>query len=181
MMAPAQQTTVAGAGLVVPPLLSTGVPGLDAVLAGGLLVERLYLLEGEPGTGKTTGAASFSPSARAGERSALHRPGRIGHRAARRSPVARLGPAGIAVEESGARRRHPRPRAPVHHLPPVGNRAGVDHPRILAAIEKHHPARLVLDSLSELQLLAENPALPAPGHCIQAISGQPALHHHPHR
>ena len=30
--------------------LSTGVPGLDNVLCGGLDAERLYLVEGEPGT-----------------------------------------------------------------------------------------------------------------------------------
>src|SRR6185436_5865119 len=37
----------------------TGVPGLDNVLCGGLDPDRLYLLEGEPGTGKTTIALQF--------------------------------------------------------------------------------------------------------------------------
>jgi len=40
-------------------LVSTGVPGLDIVLCGGLDGDRLYLLEGEPGTGKTTIALQF--------------------------------------------------------------------------------------------------------------------------
>jgi replicative DNA helicase len=35
------------------------VPGLDAVLGGGLTSDRLYLVEGEPGTGKTTLALQF--------------------------------------------------------------------------------------------------------------------------
>jgi predicted ATP-dependent serine protease len=39
--------------------LSTGIPGLDNVLCGGLDAERLYLVEGEPGTGKTTLALQF--------------------------------------------------------------------------------------------------------------------------
>ncbi|HEX7982548.1 MAG TPA: ATPase domain-containing protein, partial [Duganella sp.] len=39
--------------------LGTGVPGLDAVLGGGLTRDRLYLIEGEPGTGKTTLALQF--------------------------------------------------------------------------------------------------------------------------
>ena len=39
--------------------VSTGIPGLDNVLCGGLDAERLYLLEGEPGTGKTTIALQF--------------------------------------------------------------------------------------------------------------------------
>jgi circadian clock protein KaiC len=33
--------------------LSTGIGGLDAILHGGLIPERSYLLRGEPGTGKT--------------------------------------------------------------------------------------------------------------------------------
>ena len=36
-----------------------GVSGLDDILAGGLERDRLYLLEGAPGTGKTTAAMSF--------------------------------------------------------------------------------------------------------------------------
>jgi len=40
-------------------LLSTGVAGLDDVLGGGLAAHRLYLLEGEPGAGKTTLALQF--------------------------------------------------------------------------------------------------------------------------
>lgn len=38
---------------------STGIPGLDDILMGGLARERVYLLEGSPGTGKTTAAMSF--------------------------------------------------------------------------------------------------------------------------
>ena len=38
---------------------STGVSGLDYVLNGGLTPERLYLVEGTPGTGKTTLGLGF--------------------------------------------------------------------------------------------------------------------------
>ena len=45
-----------------------GVPGLDDILAGGLERHRVYLLEGSPGTGKTTAALSFLlEGARSGE------------------------------------------------------------------------------------------------------------------
>src|SRR4051794_9305180 len=38
---------------------SFGVPGLDDILFGGLERDRVFLLEGSPGTGKTTAALSF--------------------------------------------------------------------------------------------------------------------------
>src|SRR5690349_7699854 len=41
------------------PRASTGVEGLDAVLEGGMARNRLHLLEGSPGTGKTTIALQF--------------------------------------------------------------------------------------------------------------------------
>src|SRR6188508_291011 len=41
------------------PRASTGVAGLDDVLTGGLARNRLHLLEGSPGTGKTTIALQF--------------------------------------------------------------------------------------------------------------------------
>ena len=39
--------------------LATGSAGLDQVLEGGFPANRLYLLEGDPGTGKTTLALQF--------------------------------------------------------------------------------------------------------------------------
>lgn len=36
-----------------------GISGLDDILAGGLERDRIYLLEGDPGTGKTTAAMGF--------------------------------------------------------------------------------------------------------------------------
>ena len=42
-----------------PPRASTGIVGLDDVLRGGLLANRVYLVEGAPGAGKTTLALQF--------------------------------------------------------------------------------------------------------------------------
>src|SRR5246127_1719576 len=48
--------------------VSTGIAGLNNVLCGGLTRDRLYLVEGEPGTGKTTLALQFlNEGARHGE------------------------------------------------------------------------------------------------------------------
>ena len=49
-------------------LVSTGINGLDDILGGGLPGPRLYLLQGAPGTGKTTAGLQFLlAGARAGE------------------------------------------------------------------------------------------------------------------
>src|SRR2546430_1079881 len=45
--------------LIHPARVSTGVDGLDDVLGGGLPQGHFYLLEGNPGAGKTTLAMQF--------------------------------------------------------------------------------------------------------------------------
>src|SRR6185436_12192360 len=42
-----------------PSPVSTGIEGLDFVLGGGFPANRLYLIQGDPGTGKTTLALQF--------------------------------------------------------------------------------------------------------------------------
>jgi circadian clock protein KaiC len=51
------QATVQASGQVR--RLPTGVAGLDSIIGGGLPANRLYLIQGDPGTGKTTLAMQF--------------------------------------------------------------------------------------------------------------------------
>ncbi|MES2960577.1 MAG: ATPase domain-containing protein, partial [Pseudomonadota bacterium] len=47
----------------------TGIQGLDHVLSGGLIPARLYLVDGNPGAGKTTLSLQFlKEGVRVGER-----------------------------------------------------------------------------------------------------------------
>src|SRR5690349_1036156 len=54
-MTPATDVTMTSA----PDVAATGVAGLDDILAGGFPRNRLYLIEGDPGVGKTTLALHY--------------------------------------------------------------------------------------------------------------------------
>ena len=54
------------------PVKSTGISGLDHLLKGGLPADRIYLVEGDPGTGKTTLALQFLLEGRARGESCLY-------------------------------------------------------------------------------------------------------------
>lgn len=138
--------------------LSTGVPGLDEVLAGGLTRDRLYLVEGEPGTGKTTLALQFlNEGVRRGESSLYVT---LAETAIELGGVAQshgwdIG--GIHVEEIIPDESVLAPDQQYTIFHPSEIELGGTTQRILAAIDRYRPRRMVLDSLSELQLLAENP------------------------
>ncbi|HEV7855764.1 MAG TPA: ATPase domain-containing protein, partial [Herminiimonas sp.] len=138
-------------------LLSTGIPGMDAILSGGLTRDRLYLVEGEPGTGKTTMALHFlAEGARLGE------------------SVVYITLAETAVELRDVAKSHgwTMEGIHIHEVVPSEDILGPEqqytmfHPSevemgttmqsILAAIDERKPTRVVLDSLSELQLLADS-------------------------
>jgi circadian clock protein KaiC len=60
---------------IIPELLpraSSGIAGLDGILEGGWARNRLHLLEGNPGTGKTTIALHFLLAGAAAGEPAIH-------------------------------------------------------------------------------------------------------------
>ncbi len=138
--------------------LSTGVPGLDTILGGGLTCDRLFLIEGEPGTGKTTLALQFlHEGVRRGE-SVIYIT--LAETMVELKAVAQShgwSMDGIHVEDIIPNENilHPDHQFTIFH--PSEIEMGMTTQRILAAIEKYKPTRVVLDSLSELQLLAESP------------------------
>jgi circadian clock protein KaiC len=138
--------------------LSTGVPGMDGILAGGLTVDRLYLVEGEPGTGKTTFALQFLNEGARRHESVVYIT--LAETAVELRAVAAShgwDMAGIHIEEIIPSENILEPEQQYTIFHPAEIELGSTTQRILAAIEKHKPARIVLDSLSELQLLSENP------------------------
>src|SRR5687767_1140095 len=58
--------------VTLPPRISTGIAGLDQLLRGGLPANRMYLVEGLPGTGKSTLALQFLHEGRTRGESTLY-------------------------------------------------------------------------------------------------------------
>ena len=137
--------------------IATGVAGLDDVLGGGLPGGRLYLLEGDPGTGKTTLALQFLlEGARAGERVAF-----ITLSESRLELVASAASHGwsldgVEVREYVAAADALSPDGQVTMFRPSEIELLETVRHLLHDIETLNPERVVIDSLSELRLLAQD-------------------------
>jgi circadian clock protein KaiC len=135
--------------------VSTGIAGLDNILGGGLTRERLYLLEGDPGAGKTTMALQFLiEGARLGE-TVLYvtlAENEVELRAV--AAAHHFDMNGVTVHEviPSESLLDPSEQYTVFH--PSEVELGETNLLILEMIEKLNPSRVVLDSLSELQLLS---------------------------
>jgi circadian clock protein KaiC len=136
---------------------STGVDGLDVILGGGLVADRLYLLEGTPGTGKTTFAIRFLLAGAARGQRGLYIT--LSETATElRAVVASHGWSldGIDVFELvDASRRDPDAEQSILH--PSEVELGETIRNVTTQIERLKPDRVVFDSLSEMRLLAQDP------------------------
>ncbi len=139
------------------PCASTGISGLDEILAGGLPQNHLYLIDGEPGAGKTTlGVQFLLNGTQNGERglyvtlsesreelldvAASHGWDLTG------IDIFELSSLGLTEQEEGYTLFHPAE---------VELQQTVD--AILKAVEENSPRRVVFDSLAEMRLLAREP------------------------
>src|ERR1700750_2297162 len=140
------------------PRAATGIAGLDGVLGGGLARNRLHLLEGSPGTGKTTIALQFlMAGAQAGETgiyislAETEQELRDGARShgwiiGDKVEVFELVPPESVLD-------------PDQHqslLYSSDLELGETIGRVFACIERLKPKRVVIDSLSEIRLLAQS-------------------------
>ncbi|HYC32330.1 MAG TPA: ATPase domain-containing protein [Gemmatimonadales bacterium] len=139
-------------------LLSIGVPGLDFVLGGGLPEHRVYLIEGTPGTGKTTLALQFLLEGAARGETTLY----ITLAETRQELEAVAGSHGWKLDDVEIVELAP----PDEILNPE-SRYTVFHPSdvelnqtarsVYDAVERLRPSRVVLDSLSEMRILSQEP------------------------
>jgi circadian clock protein KaiC len=137
---------------------ATGVRGLDDILNGGLVPNRLYLVEGMPGSGKTTLALQFLlEGARMGERVLYVTLSETEDemRAVADSHGWNLD--GVTIRELIPPPELLRPSEQYSVFHPSEVELSDTMKRILDDVEHFKPARVAFDSLSELRLLAGNP------------------------
>ena len=137
---------------------ATGVRGLDDILAGGFVQNRLYLIEGMPGSGKTTLAFQFLlEGARQGEPVMYVTLSETENEIMAVADSHDWDVTGVTIREL----------VPAVETLQTSEQYTVFHPsevelsdttrRILEDVDRFKPTRLVFDSLSELRLLAGSP------------------------
>ena len=137
--------------------MPTGVEGLDEVLRGGLQAERLYLVEGTPGTGKTTLSLQFLLRGVAAGKRGLYITLSESERELR-GVAATHGWTldGIEIFELVTEEGLD-PEAEQSVLHPSELELGETTRGVMARVRETQPDLVVFDSLSEMRLLAQNP------------------------
>ncbi|HEX6179541.1 MAG TPA: ATPase domain-containing protein [Thermoanaerobaculia bacterium] len=135
---------------------STGIEGLDHILVGGFPRNRVYLLQGDPGVGKTTMGLQFLlEGAKSGEKGLYIT---LSESADELNAVARshgwnletitvyeqlIGDSSLAADETTV-------------FYPAEVELGETVRAMLVEVDRVKPQRVVIDSLSEIRLLAQN-------------------------
>lgn len=142
----------------LPARISTGIPGLDDILGGGLTPNRLYLVEGMPGSGKTTLALQFLSAGRsAGERCLYVTLSETQEELEAVVASHGLTLDGIDVFELASADNAFSADREMTLLHPWEMELGETVKLITDEVERSNPSRVVFDSLSEMRLLAQDP------------------------
>jgi circadian clock protein KaiC len=135
---------------------SMGIATLDEVLAGGLARDRVFLLEGSPGTGKTTLALSFlMAGAAAGERVLYVTLSETEEELREGAASHGWDLAGIDLFELAPPEDLLDDNQQQSLLYSSDLELGETTKSILGAVQRTQPQRVVIDSLSEIRLLAQ--------------------------
>ena len=136
--------------------LRTGIPGFDEVIRGGLVPHRLYLVDGEPGAGKTTFALQYLlEGLRAGERCLYVTLSETKEELLSGASSHGWSLDGLEIFELLAETELDG-ESDLTMLNPSEIELTETTRKVLEAVQRVQPTRMVFDSLSELRLLAQS-------------------------
>lgn len=138
--------------------VSTGIAGLDHLLGGGLPPKRVYLVEGDPGSGKTTLGLQFLREGIARGESVLY----VTLSETRSELTAVAASHGWTLEGMTLHELTPseesfKPDDQYTFFHPSEVELSETTKAVLSEVERINPSRVVFDSLSEMRLLAREP------------------------
>lgn len=143
------QTTTSSA------VAATGVEGLDDILGGGLPRRRIYLLEGEPGAGKTTlGLQFLLEGLRQGEAGLYVTLSETEEELRAVASSHDWALKGLALHQLSSLDDMLQAKAQNTLFHPAEVELNETTQKVLELVERTSPLRVVFDSLSELRLLA---------------------------
>ena len=138
-------------------LISAGIDGLDDVLRGGLPRGHFFLVEGEPGAGKTTlGLQFLMDGAAKGERVLYVTLSESEHEIQKIARSHSWALDNIHIYEFTPTEESLRPEDQYSAFHPSDVEFHDTTQNILKEVERVQPTRVVLDSLSEIRLLARD-------------------------
>jgi circadian clock protein KaiC len=139
-------------------LAATGIPGLDHVLGGGLPAHHVFLIEGAPGSGKTTLALQFLLEGVArGERTLYVTLAETRNELDKVAQSHGWQLEGMEVLELTPPDEVLQPETQYTVFHPSEVETGQTMRAIYDAAERIRPQRLVLDSLSEMRVITQDP------------------------
>ncbi len=138
--------------------MNTGVPGFDKILGGGLPRKRIYLAQGEPGTGKTTlGLQFLLEGAKQGESTLLITLSETKEEIYAVAESHGWSLDSVDVFEIVGTEDQLAAEDEYTAFHPAEVELGETVQTLLAEVARVKPTRVVVDSLSEMRLLARDP------------------------
>lgn len=138
--------------------ISTGLDGLDEILHGGLIQNKAYLVQGGPGTGKSTFGLHFlSEATQNGENALYITLGESEKNISRNASQMGIDLSGVTILDLSPQEDLNKNSGSYSLFSATEVEQGPIMESIVSAVEEHQPDRVLLDSITMLRFLNQDP------------------------